>query len=93
MVITKGSALKAVEFKLSAPSAKSVSVAGDFNNWSSNSLAAKKDLNGTWKAKTNLAPGKYQYKFLVDGNWQNDPRCRACVPNSFGSQNCLMIVK
>lgn len=86
-------AKKEVEFKFHAPSAKSVKLAGDFNNWDSQSLSAKKDSKGSWKFKLALMPGSYQYKFLVDGQWQNDPNCKSCVPNSFGSLNCKMDVK
>ena len=92
-VVKKKAVSKEVEFKLSAPDAKNVSVAGDFNNWNPAALPAKKDSKGTWKAKISLSAGSYQYKFVVDGNWQNDPKCKACVANSFGSQNCLINVK
>jgi len=84
---------KAAEFKLFAPQAKKVTLAGSFNNWNISALKAKKDAKGTWSAKLSLKPGKYEYKFLVDGNWVNDPKCNSCVPNSFGSQNCTIEIK
>jgi len=66
---------KPVEFKLHAPEAKKVSVAGSFNKWDTKSLAAKKDSKGNWTVKTNLKPGKYEYKFFIDGGWNvNAPR-------------------
>jgi len=82
-----------VELGYYAPKARSVAVGGDFNNWNPKTAVAKSDKNGTWKIKLNLAPGKYQYKFLVDGQWQNDPKCNACVPNSFGTLNCVINIK
>lgn len=88
-----GMAKKAVELKFHAPSAKRVSLAGSFNNWDTRSLSAKKDRQGNWAVKVNLNPGKYEYKFVVDGSWLNDPACRACVPNSLGSTNCVLLVK
>ena len=84
---------KTVEFKLYAPKAKKVSLAGTFNNWDSKKLSAKADSQGNWLVKTNLKPGRHEYKFLVDGNWANDPRCTSCVCNAFGTQNCVMEVK
>ena len=81
---------KAVEFKLYAPQVKKVSVAGSFNNWDVRDLLAKKDTKGNWSAKVSLKPGRYEYKFFADGSWVNDPSCKNCVPNSFGTQNCIL---
>jgi 1,4-alpha-glucan branching enzyme len=81
------------EFKLYAPQAKKVSLAGSFNNWNTNALSAKKDLKGSWSVRVSLKPGKYEYKFFVDGSWINDPACRACIPNKFGSTNCVIEIK
>lgn len=81
------------EFKIHAPGAKRVSLAGSFNNWNTNKLPAKKDSQGNWKINIDLKPGKYEYKFLVDGTWTNDPHCTYCIPNSFGSQNCVVEIK
>jgi len=87
--------LKAVatEFKFFAPQAKKVTVAGSFNNWDTKELSAKKDSKGNWIAKMSLKPGKYEYKFFVDGNWMNDPKCSGCVSNSYGTQNCIIDIK
>ena len=84
---------KPVEFKLYAPGAKKVSLAGSFNKWDIKATAAKKDSKGNWIVKASLKPGKYEYKFFVDGSWVNDPRCTSCIPNAFGSHNCLIEVK
>lgn len=83
-------AAKPKEFKFYAPQARKVSIAGSFNNWDSKGNSAKKDSKGNWTVKLNLKPGRYEYKFVVDGNWVNDPNCNACVPNSFGSSNCVV---
>ena len=84
---------KSVELKLYAPQAKRVSVAGSFNDWDTNSLQAKKDKSGSWIVTAGLNPGKYEYKFVVDGSWMNDPACKSCVPNNIGSTNCVLVVK
>jgi 1,4-alpha-glucan branching enzyme len=80
-------------FKLYAPQAKRVSLAGTFNNWNTKTVSAKKDARGNWTAKVNLKPGRYEYKFVVDGNWTSDPNCASHAPNSFGSQNCVIEIK
>ena len=84
---------KPTEFKLYAPAAKKVTVAGSFNKWDTKKLLAKKDSKGNWSAKVALKPGRHEYKFIVDENWTNDPRCTACVTNAFGSHNCVVEVK
>ncbi len=84
---------KATEFKLYAPQAKRVYLAGSFNNWDTRNLSAKKDSRGNWIVKTSLRPGRHEYKFFVDGSWVNDPRCSGYVSNAFGSQNCVIEVK
>ena len=84
---------KPTEFKLYAPGAKKVVVAGSFNKWDTKKLAAKKDTKGNWLIKASLKPGKHEYKFIVDGSWINDPRCTSCVANTLGSHNCLVEVK
>ncbi|KPK98160.1 MAG: hypothetical protein AMJ95_05455 [Omnitrophica WOR_2 bacterium SM23_72] len=84
---------KTAEFKLYAPQAKRVSVAGSFNNWNTKALSAKRDSRGNWAVKVNLKPGIYEYKFLVDGSWISDPKCTSYVNNSFGSQNCVLEIK
>lgn len=84
---------KPVELKFYAPQAKKVSIAGSFNKWDVRKTAAKKDSKGNWSAKVSLKPGRYEYKFFVDGSWHNDPCCQACVGNSFGTQNCVLEVR
>jgi len=82
-----------VPFEFPAPEAQKVYLAGDFNYWDSSSNPMKKDKKGIWKISLSLKPGRYEYRFLVDGNWENDPSCCDCVPNEFGSQNCVRIVE
>ncbi len=83
---------KKVPFEFPAPDAQKVYLAGDFNNWDTSASLMKKE-KGIWKTTVSLKPGRYEYRFLVDGNWENDPSCCDCVPNEFGSQNCVRIVE
>lgn len=82
-----------VEFSLSAPQAKTVSVAGTFNRWNPAALSLKKDFQGNWKGFTSLKPGRYQYRLVVDGKWTDDPKARETVPNEFGSRNAVLDLK
>jgi len=81
------------EFSLLAPSAQSVFLSGDFNQWDLSSTPLRRDKNGMWKMSLNLYPGQYEYRFFVDGEWQNDPSCCDFVDNPFGTSNCLKIVE
>lgn len=81
-----------VEFVYESPAAKEVFVAGDFNNWSFTSLPMRKDEKGRWRIHVPLSPGRHEYRYIVNGDWQNDPCASAFVPNEFGSCNCVVEV-
>ncbi len=76
-------------FSFKAPEAQSVQLAGDFTGWDQAPLSLKRAKNGLWKTTVVLPPGNYQYRFLVDGQWRDDPSCDTRVPNPFGAENCL----
>ncbi|MCX6909423.1 MAG: glycogen-binding domain-containing protein [Verrucomicrobia bacterium] len=80
-----------VEMSFDAPFAKFVNIAGDFNAWEMTTLALRK-TDSVWKITLELKPGAYQYKFLVDGEWVNDPNNVRTVPNQFGSLNNMLEV-
>ena len=81
-----------VTMTLEAPEADQVSLMGDFNEWDVNTHPMKKNKRGVWEKAVMLPPGRYEYKFLVDGQWWNDPRnCDHCL-NCFGTQNNVMVV-
>ena len=82
--------LKQVSFRVSDPEAQNVSLAGNFNDWDKNSHSLEKDFDGNWKIHIDLMPGRYEYRFLVDGEWRNDPDCTSFAPNPFGSENCIL---
>ena len=68
------------------------SYVADFNDWSDTARPLKKDAKGVWKTTVTLAPGRYAYRFLIDGEWVNDPNCDEEVPNDYGSHNCVKVV-
>jgi len=79
-------------FSLYAPEAGCVSLAGDFNAWSPDDCPLEKSPGGMWERVLALPPGRYEYKFVVDGLWQNDPHCTVYAPNPFEGENCVLIV-
>jgi 1,4-alpha-glucan branching enzyme len=83
---------KEIQFEFPAPDAKEVHLVGSFNNWDTGKTPMKKDKKGIWKKTLSLEAGKYEYRFFVDGQWENNPSCSSCIPNEFGTQNCLRIV-
>ena len=85
--------LKKVSFTMLAPEAQNVSLAGNFNDWDKNSHSLEKDFDGTWEIHIDLMPGRYEYRFLVDGEWRNDPDCNSFAPNPFGSENCILTLE
>jgi 1,4-alpha-glucan branching enzyme len=83
---------KRIEFKVSAPKAKKVQLAGTFNNWSESADPMKKEKSGTWKKVKMLPQGLYEYKYIIDGEWMLDPECSNTVPNEHGTYNSLFEV-
>lgn len=82
-----------VEFRLFAPEAKKVSIAGTFNHWSATAHELCKDYHGHWKVKIRLEPGKYEYRFFVDGRWIADPDVKNVLRNTFGMTSTLLEVR
>jgi len=79
-------------FSLEAPNAKEVMVVGDFNRWNVKTHPMKKDNGGVWKKALMVSPGTYEYKFLVDGRWKNDPKNDQTSPNRYGTLNNVLTV-
>lgn len=71
--------------------AKVVSLAGNFNNWSSTETFMARDGDG-WICRVDLKPGKYQYKFLVDGNWVNDAENPNTQTDANGNINSTLTI-
>ena len=82
-----------VLFALHKPDAKRVSLCGEFNGWSPTATPMKRHDDGHWETTVFLAPGRYQYKLIVDGEWIADPAAQKNVPNEHGSLNSLVEVR
>jgi 1,4-alpha-glucan branching enzyme len=93
-VDTKTANGTAVVFTLEQPQARSVYLCGDFNYWSPRSLRMfRRGSSGPWVRRVALEPGRYQYKFMVDGEWIHDPEARENMPNVYGSLNSIIEVR
>ena len=64
-----------------------VMLVGDFTHWERRPISMKRDAGGIWAASVALEPGTHHYRFMVDGEWADDPECTIRVPKAFGSQD------
>lgn len=93
-VAVQASATREVtQFVLVAPEAASVSVVGDFNDWSfSATPLARQAGDGVWWVTVPLRPGRYRYAFLVDGiSWRQDPNAPS-DQDEFGRPNSVVTI-
>ncbi|MCE9562639.1 MAG: glycogen-binding domain-containing protein [Planctomycetes bacterium] len=72
--------------------AKLVTITGSFCHWAPEGHPLRHDGHGTWKTTLSLQPGRYEYRFIVDGEWRDDPDCAERVPNPFGTDNSVFEV-
>jgi hypothetical protein len=80
-----------VRFRLDAPSASSVSLAGDFTGWQP-TLRLREEAPGVWSTVVPLTPGVHDYAFVIDGSeWVLDPLAQS-VDDGFGGQNSRVAV-
>jgi len=84
--------LKDTEFHLKAPSARSVKLAADFTDWEKSPLDLIQSEDGVWFAIVPLLPGSYAYRFIVDGQWCDDPQLAQQVASPFGTPNAVVNV-
>ena len=73
------------------PEAKEVYLVGEFNNWDPQVDRMVK-RKGAFQKTLYLSPGKYQYKFLIDGVWHTDPTAAEQLPNHVGTMNSVIRV-
>jgi len=67
----------------------SVLLVGDFTHWQEKPIALRKSPDGVWMGAVDLPPGTYHYRFMVDGEWRDDPESTLRVPNPFGTENAV----
>lgn len=88
-----------IEFICHAPEAESVFLAGTFNDWNPGTIPLKRSDNGMWWTSMPLEAGRYEFKFIVDGQWSCEPGCEQkfhgcpkCCANDFGTMNRVLEV-
>jgi 1,4-alpha-glucan branching enzyme len=73
--------------------AKKVYLAAEFNEWKFEATELRKQKNGDFAATIDLAPGEYEYRFVVDGElWENDFTADKYVPNRVCNQDNSVVV-
>jgi len=83
-------AKRSVAVKFNHSQAKKVTIAGSFNGWHPESTPLRCIQPGEWMTELILEAGVYEYRFLVDGQWADDPVAQRSISNNFGSRNFLM---
>jgi hypothetical protein len=87
------------KFTCHAPTAREVFLAGTFNGWNAKATPMNKDVAGNWDAAIALVPGRYEFKFVIDGAMCCEPGCdeahkgcSKCVTNAAGTMNRVIEV-
>jgi hypothetical protein len=83
-----------LEFRIAAGAARSVTLIGDFNGWDEKGFdLSDDDGDGIWTLQIEASPGRYKYRFLVDGEtWIPDPHADAQVDDGFGGTDSVRYV-
>jgi len=88
------SAKRRVNFVVEGAPGKVVGVAGSFNDWNpEKKLLSYKESKGVYTGSIMLDPGTYEYKFVIDGEWQLDENNPNFSHNDFGSLNSVLVVE
>jgi hypothetical protein len=77
--------------------ASDVRIAGDFNGWVPDkgvrSLLESQGSDRVWTKILTLQPGTYEYRYVVDGEWREDPENPQQVPSALGGNNSILVVR
>jgi len=81
-----------IAFKLDAPNAKNVTIAGDFNDWDTERTRMKQNFGGLWETSVRLTHGRHRYVFVVDGECMLDPNANGTEKTEEGYKTSLIFV-
>lgn len=73
-----------VRFQYLDPFAGKVEVGGQFNGWNPSQTPMAKGETGVWTADVSLEPGRHEYKFVIDGQWEGGDNKRVTVVRGKG---------
>ena len=95
MVSASGAPLEPVQFVLVAPTALSVAVVGDFNDWGLNDSAlVATNHQGVWSVTAPVPAGVHRYAFVVNGKeWVADPSAPRSAGDDFGLPSSALVVE
>ena len=83
-----------VRFAMMQPEARSVALAGSFNQWSTSSHPlTRENARGLWIAVVPLPPGEHLFMYVVDGTEWMSPVADEHVDDGFGSKNGVVVVR
>ena len=88
---TKGR--RRVTFRFEEASVGQITLTGDFNQWDVEKHPMWKKSDGTWEKVVMLPPGRFEYKFKVDGQWRCDPSNHHRCKNTYGTQNTVITIE
>lgn len=80
-----------IVFTVAAHDAHRVQLAGDFNEWVADG-SEMEPMGDVWVKVLKLPPGRYRYRFVVDGQWQSDPLNSVTEPSPFGGNDSLLVL-
>ena len=82
-----------VFFEFTHLTARTVGIAGTFNDWQPEAAPMLPWGHGRWMNELSLPPGTYEYCLVVDGQWLPDPLASEAVPNLSGGTNSVLKVE
>lgn len=82
-----------VRFEFHGVKAQQVFLAGTFNNWQPDATLMEPVGDDQWIKELMLPPGRYEYRFVANGEWFWDPDAAEQVPDGHGGLNSVIEVK
>ncbi len=79
-------------FEFQSDGAQKVCVAGSFNHWRPGATPMVAVGGGLWAKELTLPPGRYEYRFVVEGKWTDDPNAKEVAHNPHGGINAVLTV-
>lgn len=79
-------------FRVYAPAASSVALAGDFNHWNPEADLLVPVADGFWELRRALPAGTWQFAYVVDGQAMAPPEASTLVDDGFGGHNGILVV-
>jgi 1,4-alpha-glucan branching enzyme len=81
-----------VRFAVSAPSAKQVSLVGDFDGWNPSAVPMRRGSSDVWIVDVRLQPGRHVFAFSIDGALRADATAPRAVEDDFGVPGSVIVV-